>query len=102
MTIQRLLHIARHAPILAPSALQLAIQYILQTSNTILYLNTIQEFNALPSVEPLPIQQKWVETTNARNSSEKNRLDVELKQYTSNLIKESIRVSRLRYYTKVC
>lgn len=93
MTIQRLLHIAKHAPMLTPSALQLAIQYILQTSNTSLYLSTLQEYNALPSIEPLPVQQKWVETTNAKNLSQKNRLDVELKQYTSNLIKESIRVS---------
>ncbi|GJJ14718.1 hypothetical protein Clacol_008985 [Clathrus columnatus] len=92
MTIHRLLHIAKHAPTLAPSALQLAIQYILQTSNTTLYVSTLQEYNSLPSVEHIPVQQKWLDSTNAKNSSEKNRLDVELKQYTSNLIKESIRM----------
>lgn len=91
--VTRLLHIAQHCPTLAPSALQLALQYILQSSNTALYMNTIQEYNNLPSItDPLPIDHKWIEEVSTTNASERNRLEVELKQYTSNMIKESIRV----------
>src|SRR5882724_4777693 len=91
--VTRLLHIAQHCPTLAPSALLLALQYILQSSNTGLYMSTIQEYNNLPSItDPLPIDQKWIDEVSTRNASEKNRLEVELRQYASNMIKESIRV----------
>ncbi|KAF8578837.1 hypothetical protein K439DRAFT_443986 [Ramaria rubella] len=89
----RLLHIATYSPTLAPPALQLALQYILQTPNTALYTSIIQEYNALPSTtEPLPIDQQWIEEISTKNANDRNRLEVELKQYTSNMIKESIRM----------
>jgi COP9 signalosome complex subunit 1 len=94
MAIFRLIHIANHSPALAPAALQSAIQSILETSNTTLYISTVQDYNALPSTRhAIPVDQSWLEEVSARNASEKNRLEVELKQYTSNMIKESIRVS---------
>jgi COP9 signalosome complex subunit 1 len=94
MTIYRLIHIANHSPALAPSTLQVAIQHILQTTNTSLYLSTIQDYNALPSTtEAMRVDHRWLEEVSSKNSSERNRLEVELKQYTSNMIKESIRVS---------
>jgi hypothetical protein len=97
--VTRLLHIANHCPTLAPSALQLALQHILQSSNTALYINTVQDHNNLPSTtDPLPVDQKWIEEVSAKNASEKNRLEVELKQYTSNMIKESIRVRRFWHH----
>ncbi|KAF8523719.1 G protein pathway suppressor 1 [Hysterangium stoloniferum] len=93
MTVYRLLHIARHCPSLAPTATDLAIQYILQSSNISLYLATIQHYNALPSItDPIPVDQKWVEEMSTKTSQERNKLEVELKQYTSNMIKESIRM----------
>ena len=42
-----------------------------------------------PKAEP---DLAWVEKTSASNTSERNKLEVELKTYTSNMIKESIRV----------
>lgn len=97
--VHRLIHIANHSPTLAPAALQSAIQTILQTSNTSLYSNTVQDYNALISTrDAIPIDQSWIEEVLARNATEKNRLEVELKQYTSNMIKESIRVSPLISY----
>lgn len=94
--VHRLIHIANHSPTLAPAALQSAIQTILQTSNTSLYSSTVQDYNALISTrDAIPVDQSWIEESLARNATEKNRLEVELKQYTSNMIKESIRVSTL-------
>ncbi|KAF8513194.1 26S proteasome subunit RPN7-domain-containing protein [Gautieria morchelliformis] len=93
MAIYRLIHIANHSPVLAPSALQVAIQHILQTTNASLYLSTTQDYNALPSTtKPMHVDHDWLEEVSSKNSSEKNRLEVELKQYTSNMIKESIRM----------
>ena len=94
MVILRLLHIASFSQSLAPSALQLALQQLTETPNVSLYVPTVSDYNNLPSIsESLPVDTKWVEETTAKNASERNRLEVELKQYTSNMIKESIRVS---------
>lgn len=38
------------------------------------------------------MDQKWVDETNMRNQGERSKLEVELKTYSSNMIKESIRV----------
>ena len=48
------------------------------------------------------VEQSWLEEVSARNAAEKNRLEVELKQYTSNMIKESIRVSADKLPTRIC
>lgn len=39
-----------------------------------------------------PLDTKWVEETVSKNQSERVKLEVELKTYTNNMIKESIRV----------
>ena len=36
--------------------------------------------------------QQWVDATSSRNGAERTKLEVELKTYTSNSIRESIRV----------
>lgn len=41
----------------------------------------------------LPLDEKWIQETNTRNIAERNKLEVELKTYSNNMIKESIRVS---------
>lgn len=54
---------------------------------------TVKESYTLPN--PLEIAQldtKWVDEITAKNQSEKVKLEVELKTYTNNMIKESIRV----------
>ncbi|THH00269.1 hypothetical protein EW026_g2236 [Hermanssonia centrifuga] len=50
--------------------------------------------NPLPAWNELtPFDQSWVDETNRKNSEEKIKLEVELKTYTSNMIKESIRMA---------
>jgi COP9 signalosome complex subunit 1 len=39
-----------------------------------------------------PADQEWVEKTTARAQADKDKLEVELKMYTGNMIKESVRV----------
>jgi hypothetical protein len=58
--------------------------------------------NAIHSYHNLDISQQdgtlagdtaWVDETELKNSKERNKLEAELRTYTSNMIKESIRVS---------
>lgn len=55
---------------------------------------------------PLEIAQldtKWVDEVTAKNQSDRVKLEVELKTYTNNMIKESIRVSPFtRLFQKIC
>lgn len=73
----------------------------------------------LPLDKVVPDQSpylQWIEETNAKNNAERTKLEVELKTYTNNMIKESIRMAHrdlaahfrctgayegaLRHYTK--
>jgi COP9 signalosome complex subunit 1 len=103
LVILRLIHIAALSPHLAPSALQLAINLLSKTPNVTLYLSTIADYNVLSSItEPLSPDSAWADEVTAKNMAEKNRLEVELKQYTSNMIKESIRVCLDISLMKLC
>ena len=101
--VDRLIHIIQSCPTLAPQAFGIAIEHVQRLRDTSLYNQLIatyeQVFTAVSSESPIPTwqefhqyDQRWVEETNRRNSEEKAKLEVELKTYTSNMIKESIRV----------
>lgn len=91
--VTRLLFIAKTSPTLAPAAYNLAIQQLLQSRDVSTYSSTVSAYNALPSVTSKIVpNRKWIEETTSRNTSERERLEVELKTYTSNMIKESVRV----------
>jgi COP9 signalosome complex subunit 1 len=78
--------------------LQLAIQALTQTRDVISYQATVQDHNARPGMrDVIPVDTEWVEATANRNNRERDKLETELKTYSSNMIKESIRVS-LHYY----
>ena len=51
------------------------------------------EGGLVPRQELAPHDQRWVDETNRRNQEERTKLELELKNYQSNLIRESIRVS---------
>jgi len=97
----RSVFIATHCPTLAPQAYQLALQHLQQGSDVSAYLQVISAYNNLPNVSHSLPDQAWIDTTIARNAKEKERLEVELKTYASNMIKESVRMSHRelgRYY----
>lgn len=48
-----------------------------------------------PHAEVASVDPTWVEKTTTRNNADKTKLEVELKTYASNMIKESIRVCDL-------
>ncbi|KZT26058.1 G protein pathway suppressor 1 [Neolentinus lepideus HHB14362 ss-1] len=102
IAIDRLVHIISLAPSIAPQALQLAFRHIQSLRDPALYqvvLSAYEQAASLGSV-PLPavndiatVDQRWVDETNAKNQNERMKLEVELKTYTNNMIKESIRMA---------
>ncbi|KAN0139188.1 26S proteasome subunit RPN7 domain containing protein [Lactarius tabidus] len=105
--LDRLIYIITHSPTLAPQALKRSLQLLTAPTqrDTGLYEAIFSAYKTtasqpgveLPSLEELiPDHTQfltWVEATNERNSTERRKLEVELKTYTGNMIKESIRMA---------
>ena len=97
--MDRLVYIINICPTLAVPALQLAAQHIFKTRDVDLYRNIANIYDAVaadaqlpPATEVAPLDHVWYDEWSSKNLSERTRLEVELKTYTSNMIKESIRV----------
>jgi hypothetical protein len=97
--VDRLAYIINVCPALAVPALQLATQHIFKTRDTDLYRSAAGAYDTVaanaqlpPAAEVAPLDQAWQDEWTSKNLSERSRLEVELKTYTSNMIKESIRV----------
>jgi COP9 signalosome complex subunit 1 len=105
--LDRLIYIITHSPTLAPQALNRSLQYLMAPTqrDTGLYEVILSAYKTtasqpgteLPSLEVLIPDHTpflaWIEETNERNSAERRKLEVELKTYTGNMIKESIRMA---------
>ncbi|EDR00055.1 uncharacterized protein LACBIDRAFT_144193, partial [Laccaria bicolor S238N-H82] len=100
--IDRLIHIASICPSIATEAFQLCVQHIHQSRDPTLYQALLtayeQTSNALdmPLPNPLDLAQldtKWMDEIIAKNQAERTKLEVELKTYSNNMIKESIRMA---------
>jgi COP9 signalosome complex subunit 1 len=92
--IARLLFIAKASSFLAPQAYRLAAERLFQSQDVSTYVATVQAYNALSSVpSKLTLDQAWVDKKNTENSGIKEKLEVELKTYSSNMIKESVRMA---------
>ena len=127
--IERLNYIMDMAPSLATRALTTALPLLtLPTQrDTSLYQTLLTTYDRATTIDSsLPLLQdivpdqapyvRWVEETNTKNNTERVKLEVELKTYTNNMIKESIRMAHrdlaayfrsvgmydasLRHYTK--
>ncbi|KAJ7628348.1 26S proteasome subunit RPN7-domain-containing protein [Roridomyces roridus] len=101
--VDRLIHIISVCPPLAPEAFQLAVQQIHQSRDPSLYQQVLSAYeqvvaaaageNPLPSsMELAPLDTRWADETMTKNQAERSKLEVELKTYTNNMIKESIRM----------
>ena len=97
--MDRLVYIINICPVLAVPALQLAAQHAFRTRDADLYRNAANIYDGVaanaqlpPAVEVAPLDQAWYDEWSSKNLAERTRLEVELKTYTSNMIKESIRV----------
>jgi COP9 signalosome complex subunit 1 len=101
--IDRLIHIINTCPSIAPAAAAHAARIIPTTRDPNLYGAVQAAYETarakgtsgeLPPVsDVLKVDQAWVDATSSKNVSDRQRLEVELKNYTNNMIKESIRVS---------
>ncbi|KAK7683842.1 hypothetical protein QCA50_013218 [Cerrena zonata] len=101
--VDRLTHIISVCPTIAPQAYVLALARIQEGRDPGLYQSLITAYEtvsrsvqdgSLTPVTELPmIDIRWIETTNTKNNAEKSKLEVELKTYTTNLIRESIRMA---------
>lgn len=87
--IERLLFIARSCPELRDRARQLALKAIETSSlDYKLYLHIIADGDG----KAVHGDERWIEDARVKQESGREKLDVELKNYQNNLIKESIRV----------
>jgi COP9 signalosome complex subunit 1 len=89
-------------PSIAPEAFQLCVQHIHQSREPALYQNLLQAYEQLATSPGLPLPNmmdlaqldtKWADEIMAKNQTDRMKLEVELKTYSNNMIKESIRVS---------
>ncbi|KAF8064961.1 26S proteasome subunit RPN7-domain-containing protein [Lyophyllum atratum] len=109
--IDRLILILQTCPSIAQEAFQLAVQHIHQSRDPSVYQHVLTVYEQLSATPDLPVQlsnpmelapldTKWADETLAKNQAEKIKLEVELKTYSNNMIKESIRMAHrdLGYY----
>ncbi|KAJ7084048.1 26S proteasome subunit RPN7-domain-containing protein [Mycena belliarum] len=99
--VDRLVHIISTCPVLAPEAFQLAVQHIHQSRDPGLYQQVMSAYDQASALgdAPLPsaldiasLDTRWADETMANNQAERSKLEVELKTYSNNMIKESIRM----------
>ncbi|KAG1730270.1 26S proteasome subunit RPN7-domain-containing protein [Suillus paluster] len=97
----RLVHIISTCPTLAPQALKLAFAQIEVLRDPTLYQTAMNAYDAVadllevqvPSTSDLcSVNTVWCEEVAKKNQAEKTKLEVELKTYSNNMIKESIRM----------
>jgi len=105
--MDRLIHIISFSPSLAPQAFKKALQLLTAPTqrDTEYYKGILGAYEAVtsrhgarlpPLEELLPDHSPyltWIEKTNEQNNAERRKLEVELKTYTGNMIKESIRMA---------
>ncbi|KAG6033953.1 hypothetical protein E4U19_006066 [Claviceps sp. Clav32 group G5] len=89
----RLLHIGKTSVYLCVDALRAAVIEAKKGHDVLCYLEALECLKeAAPDVPEAQRDSDWVHKTEAENKAETTRLENELKGYTNNLIKESIRM----------
>ncbi|KAN0094428.1 26S proteasome subunit RPN7 domain containing protein [Tylopilus felleus] len=101
--VDRLLIITASCPAVAPQALKLAFNHIYRLRDPLLVQAALAAYAsaaALPECQGLPpagdvvvVDAAWIDEVTKKNVAERTKLEVELKTYTNNMIKESIRMA---------
>ncbi|KAF9531186.1 26S proteasome subunit RPN7-domain-containing protein [Crepidotus variabilis] len=101
--IDRLIHIVLTCPTIAPEAFQLCVQHIHQSRDPAMYQNLLQVYEQAASyaeggsfpnpMELAELDTKWADEAIMKNQADRAKLEVELKTYSNNMIKESIRMA---------
>lgn len=110
--VDRLLIIIASCPAIAPQALKLAFNHLYRLRDPLLAqaaLSAYASATALPEGQGLPsasevvdVDTTWVEEVTKKNVAERTKLEVELKTYANNMIKESIRVRPTPLFVRLC
>lgn len=98
---QRLMYIATHCPSLRQTCSKAAIDHIKEhTRDVSAYQamvtvhNTEPETgNLIPASQRIAADADWVQSMQQRNNAEREKLELEMRNYQNNLIKESIRMA---------
>ncbi|KND02949.1 uncharacterized protein SPPG_02028 [Spizellomyces punctatus DAOM BR117] len=93
--VERLIFIAEHSPPLAIDAYKIALNDLKNTMDYTRYTVVHQKLNDLllgRGLPTIPLDQTWVDNTKKAQRAKTEKLERELKDYKSNLIKESIRM----------
>lgn len=100
--LERLCHIITHCPGLAIDAYSLTIKLVQETRDTTLYdsiqaayerISTTTGVDLPPAQDIAAVNASWLNDTKTNNKKEKSKLELELRTYTNNMIKESIRMA---------
>ncbi|PWY98094.1 hypothetical protein BCV70DRAFT_202271 [Testicularia cyperi] len=97
---QRLIYLASYCPELRKSCSKAALELIKDTTrdtSTFMALvtihNTRPDGSLIPAGERIDTDSQWIQTTEARNAADREKLELEMRNYQNNLIKESIRMA---------
>jgi COP9 signalosome complex subunit 1 len=98
--VDRLVHIIAICPQIAPQAFHLAVQHIQQLRDPTLYKTVLSVYEQLsytgvdlpPPSHVATLDPQWAAEIQTKNQAERLKLEIELKTYLNNMIKESIRV----------
>lgn len=98
---QRLMYIATHCPPLRNACSKAAIDHIKESSrNVSAYQAMITVHNTepgtanlIPADQRMAADSEWIQATHQRNNAEREKLELEMRNYQNNLIKESIRMA---------
>jgi COP9 signalosome complex subunit 1 len=94
LRLERLTAIANSQSVLFTEALRLAVIEAKRTMDCDEYVKLAEKLHSVARSDPLgAVDKEWVTATTRKAKAETDRLELELKQYKNNLIKESIRVS---------
>jgi COP9 signalosome complex subunit 1 len=89
--IARLLFVTEHCKSLEADSLKLAIDLLKKTTNTLLYKNVTEKVG-MTLGSGYAIDQSWIDGTEKKAIQQQEKLEADLNQFRTNLIKESIRV----------
>ncbi|KAJ9474925.1 PCI domain-containing protein [Pseudozyma hubeiensis] len=99
--VQRLTYIATHCPPLRNACSKAAIEYIKDNTRDVsayqamitVHNTEAGSGNLIPAHLRIAADSEWIESAQQRNNAEREKLELELRNYQNNLIKESIRMA---------
>lgn len=98
--LHRLVYLAQQCPELRIPCATAALELVKEaTSNTVEYhslltiRNTYTSGSLIPAADRMEADAAWIQSTDARNGAEREKLELEMRNYQNNLIKESIRMA---------